>query len=129
MGRRIVARLSYDGIRAESVAGRRHSRNRARTAAADSGSSINSILKQGHYPHEIALSPDKRFPFVPNPGTDHIYIYGVDADHRRSLGTMNLANDPSTGLTPGIGNGTRCGSRYINTFDPRQIVFHGYLRF
>ena len=46
-----------------------------------------------------------------------------------NLGTMNLGNDPSGGLIPGIGNSSTFGSRYFNTYDPRQIVIHGFVRF
>jgi hypothetical protein len=46
-----------------------------------------------------------------------------------NLGTMNLENNPSMGLIPGIGNGSTFGSRYLTTYDPRQIVLHGFLRF
>jgi hypothetical protein len=50
-------------------------------------------------------------------------------DDSGSLGNMNLQNDPSSGLIPGIGNGTTFGSGYLNTYDPRQIVVHGFFRF
>ncbi len=50
-------------------------------------------------------------------------------DDSGNLGTMNLVNSPSTGLIPGIGNGSTFGSRYLTTYDPRQIVIHGYVRF
>jgi trimeric autotransporter adhesin len=50
-------------------------------------------------------------------------------DNSGGLGTMNLANSPSTGLVPGIGNSSTFGSGYLNTYDARQIVLHAVLQF
>ncbi len=50
-------------------------------------------------------------------------------DHSGDLGTMNLTNSQSTGLIPGIGTSSTFGSGYLNTYDPRQIVLHGFIRF
>jgi hypothetical protein len=57
---------------------------------------------------------------------NHPQFQGGDSGN---LGTMNLENNPSMGLIPGIGNGSTFGSRYLTTYDPRQIVLHGFLRF
>jgi trimeric autotransporter adhesin len=46
-----------------------------------------------------------------------------------NLGSMNLINNPSAGLIPGIGTSSTFGSRYLTTYDPRQIVLHGFVRF
>jgi Carboxypeptidase regulatory-like domain/TonB dependent receptor-like, beta-barrel len=46
-----------------------------------------------------------------------------------SMGNMNLVNDPSSGLVPGIGSSSSFGTRAPGTYDPRQIVMHAYVRF
>lgn len=47
-----------------------------------SGSSVNPTRQLDPHPHEVVLSPDNRFLFVPDLGTDRIYIYDVDAARR-----------------------------------------------
>ncbi len=47
-----------------------------------SGSSINIARQQDSHPHEVVLSPDNRFLFVPDLGTDRIYMYDVNATKR-----------------------------------------------
>jgi 6-phosphogluconolactonase len=44
-----------------------------------SGSSVNPQRQKGPHAHEVVLSPDNRFLFVPDLGTDQIKIYRVDA--------------------------------------------------
>jgi trimeric autotransporter adhesin len=45
------------------------------------------------------------------------------------LGNMNLLNDPSSGLIPGIGTNGSYGSIGNSTYDPRQIVLHAVILF
>jgi 6-phosphogluconolactonase len=46
------------------------------------GTSINPERQSAPHPHEVVLSPDNRFLFVPDLGNDRVYIYGVDAQKR-----------------------------------------------
>ncbi len=46
------------------------------------GSSINPERQPGPHPHEVVLSPDNRFLFVPDLGNDRVYIYNVDVQKR-----------------------------------------------
>jgi hypothetical protein len=46
-----------------------------------------------------------------------------------SMGNMNLTNNLSNGLVPGIGSSSSFGTRAPGTYDPRQIVMHAYVRF
>jgi 6-phosphogluconolactonase len=55
-----------------------------------SGSSVNPQRQKGPHAHEVVLSPDNRFLFVPDLGTDQIKIYRVDA----AKGTF-APNDPA----------------------------------
>lgn len=43
-----------------------------------SGSSVDPERQLGPHPHEIVFSPDNRFVFVPDLGTDRVYIYRLD---------------------------------------------------
>ena len=43
------------------------------------GSSVDPRVRQGPHAHAVVLSPDNRFLFVPDLGTDQIKIYRVDA--------------------------------------------------
>ncbi len=43
------------------------------------GSSVNSERQSSPHPHEVVLSPDNRFLFVPDLGTDRVYRYRIDA--------------------------------------------------
>lgn len=54
------------------------------------GSSINPVRQEGPHAHAVVFSPDRRFFFVPDLGTDQIKIYRVDA----SKGTFT-PNDPA----------------------------------
>src|SRR6202162_1604731 len=56
------------------------------------GSSVDSARQEGPHAHAVGLSPDNRFLFVPDLGTDQIKIYKVDA----AKGTFAV-NDPSFG--------------------------------
>jgi 6-phosphogluconolactonase len=44
-----------------------------------SGSSVDPARQQGPHAHAVVLSPDNRFLFVPDLGTDQVKIYRVDA--------------------------------------------------
>jgi 6-phosphogluconolactonase len=69
------------------------------------GSGPNRDRQEGPHAHEAVLSPDNRFLFVPNLGTDQIKIYKVDA----AKGTFT-PNDPAfASVKAGLG--------------PRHIVF------
>jgi 6-phosphogluconolactonase len=55
-----------------------------------SGSSVDPARQKGPHAHAVVLSPDNRFLFVPDLGTDQVKIYKVDA----AKGTFT-ANDPA----------------------------------
>lgn len=55
-----------------------------------SGSSVNPGRQQGPHAHAVVLSPDNKFLFVPDLGTDQIRIFKLDAEH----GTL-AANNPA----------------------------------
>lgn len=52
-----------------------------------------------------------------------------DSSPGGSMGNLNVKNSPSTGFIPGIGSSSSFGARAPGTYDPRQIVFHAYVRF
>lgn len=63
------------------------------------GSSIDPARQKGPHAHAVVLSPDNRFLFVPDLGTDQIKIYKVDA----AKGTFT-PNDPAFAtVKPGLG--------------------------
>ena len=63
------------------------------------GSSVNPRRQQGPHAHEVVLSPDNRFLFVPDLGLDKIFIYRVDAAKRTFA-----PNDPAYAqVDPGLG--------------------------
>jgi 6-phosphogluconolactonase len=57
-----------------------------------SGSSVDPARQKGPHAHAVVLSPDNRFLFVPDLGTDQVKIYRVDA----RKGTFS-PNDPASG--------------------------------
>jgi 6-phosphogluconolactonase len=57
-----------------------------------SGSSVDPARQKGPHAHAVVLSPDNRFLFVPDLGTDQVKIYRVDAQK----GTF-APNDPASG--------------------------------
>jgi 6-phosphogluconolactonase len=69
-----------------------------------SGSSVNLDRQQKPHPHSIFSLPNSPYLFVPDLGTDQIYIYKLDA----SKGKLNL--HAITPTIPGSG--------------PRHLVFH-----
>jgi 6-phosphogluconolactonase len=63
------------------------------------GSGPNKVRQDGPHAHAAVLSPDNRFLFVPDLGTDQIKIYKVDA----AKGTF-APNDPAyASVKPGLG--------------------------
>jgi 6-phosphogluconolactonase len=72
-----------------------------------SGSSVNPQRQKGPHAHEVVLSPDNRFLFVPNLGTDKIMIYRVDA----AKATFTPNDPASVSVKAGL------GPRHF-TFDP-----------
>ena len=64
-----------------------------------SGSSIDTRRQRGPHAHEVVLSSDNRFLFVPDLGADRIRIYRVDVAHQTFA-----PNDPATAsVNPGFG--------------------------
>ena len=64
-----------------------------------SGSSVNPARQTGPHAHAVVLSPDNRFLFVPDLGTDQVKIYRIDAQK----GTF-APNDPASAeVKPGYG--------------------------
>lgn len=54
------------------------------------GSSVDSERQQGPHAHEVVVSPDNRFLFVPDLGLDRIVIYRID-EAKRSFAPNNPA--------------------------------------
>jgi 6-phosphogluconolactonase len=63
------------------------------------GSSVNPARQKGPHAHEVVLSPDNRFLFVPDLGTDQIKIYRVDA----AKGTFTPNDPPFATVKAGYG--------------------------
>ena len=64
-----------------------------------SGSSVNPARQSGPHAHAVVFSPDYRFLFVPDLGTDQVKIFRVDA----AKGTF-AHNDPAFAtVKPGLG--------------------------
>ena len=70
-----------------------------------SGNSINAERQDGPHPHSIVASPDNRFVYVPDLGTDRIVAYDFDAQ------SGNLTPNPRLTVVAPPGSG------------PRHIVF------
>lgn len=68
------------------------------------GSSINRDRQEQPHPHSIFSYPDSPYLFVPDLGTDQIYVYKLDAAERK------LKLITATPTTPGSG--------------PRHLIFH-----
>jgi 6-phosphogluconolactonase len=64
-----------------------------------SGSSVNPQRQRGPHAHEVVLSPDNRFLFVPNLGSDKIMIYRIDA----AKGTLTPNDPASVSVKAGLG--------------------------
>ena len=63
------------------------------------GSSVNPKRQEGPHAHEVVISPDNRFLFVPDLGLDHILIYRIDEAKR----TFSPNNPPYVAVNPGLG--------------------------
>src|SRR5580700_10320213 len=75
------------------------------------GSSIDPARQTGPHAHEVVLSPDNRFLFVPDLGLDRILIYRID-EAKQSF----TVNNPSyVSVNPGLG--------------PRHFVFGAGAKF
>lgn len=64
-----------------------------------SGSSVNAHRQKGPHAHEVILSLDNRFLFVPDLGTDLVRIYKFDA----AKGTITPNNPASASVRAGLG--------------------------
>ena len=64
-----------------------------------SGSSVDPERQPGPHPHEVVFSPDNRFVFVPDLGTDRIYIYRLDLAHQ----SFSPADPAFVTVTAGVG--------------------------
>jgi 6-phosphogluconolactonase len=62
-----------------------------------SGSSVNAHRQMGPHPHEIVLSGDNRFAYVPDLGLDKVFVYALDT----ATGKLTLAS--TTDTRPGFG--------------------------
>ena len=71
------------------------------------GSSVNTNRQDKPHVHAVVLSPDGRFLFVPDLGTDKVNIYRVNADASDAL---TVSDPPYVKATEGSG--------------PRHLVFH-----
>ena len=70
------------------------------------GSSVDPARQTSPHPHQIVLSPDERFAFVPDLGLDRIVQYRFDA----AAGTLEPNDPPFASTAPGAG--------------PRHMAFH-----
>jgi 6-phosphogluconolactonase len=64
-----------------------------------SGSSVDPARQKGPHAHAVVLSPDNRFLFVPDLGTDQVKIYKVDA----AKGTFTANDPPFATVKAGLG--------------------------
>jgi len=63
------------------------------------GSSVDPRRQEGPHAHAVVLSPENRFLFVPDLGTDQIRIYRVDP----AKGTFTPNNPPFASVKEGLG--------------------------
>ncbi len=63
------------------------------------GSGANPKRQEGPHAHEVVVSPDNRFLFVPDLGLDHILIYRIDEAKR----TFSASNPAYVAVNPGLG--------------------------
>jgi 6-phosphogluconolactonase len=90
-----VFRLNPDGSLGGRTALARHT-----------GSSVHPVRQASPHPHAVVPSPDERFLFVPDRGTDKVYSYRFDA----AAGSLAPNDPPFTRVPPGSG--------------PRHLAFH-----
>ena len=72
-----------------------------------SGSSVNKKRQEGPHAHEVVVSADNRFAFVPDLGLDEIRVYDIDP----STAKLTPHDPPAVKVAPGSG--------------PRHLVFSG----
>ncbi len=72
----------------------------------DTGNGPNHARQKGPHAHCVTLSPDNRFAFVCDLGTDKVMIFKFDAEH----GQLTPNDPPFVQVKPGAG--------------PRHLVFH-----
>jgi 6-phosphogluconolactonase len=72
------------------------------------GSSINNSRQRGPHVHQTVLSPDNRYVFAPDLGTDKVACYRFDPGN--TINPLALATPPFTEIDPGSG--------------PRHFLFH-----
>jgi 6-phosphogluconolactonase len=92
--------LKADGSMAESSAFIQHA-----------GTGPNRSRQAGPHAHQVVMSADNRFVFVPDLGMDSIMIYRLDP----AKGTLTPHDPPSVKTAPGLG--------------PRHLAFHPKGRF
>ncbi|MFC1763825.1 lactonase family protein [Planctomycetota bacterium] len=63
------------------------------------GSSVDPRRQRGPQTHSINISPDNRFAFAADLGTDQVFIYRLDS----TKGTLHANTPPSVDITPGAG--------------------------
>lgn len=95
-----IFRLNPDGSLGERAALAKHT-----------GSSVHPVRQASPHPHAVVPSPDERFLFVPDRGTDKVYSYRFDA----AKGALAPNDPPFVRLPPGSG--------------PRHLAFHPGGRF
>ncbi|MBC8155014.1 MAG: lactonase family protein [Bacteroidetes bacterium] len=72
-----------------------------------SGSGPNAQRQEKPHAHSVTISPDNKFVYVADLGTDRVYIYALDVAN----GTVKPATTPFVSVKPGA------GPRHL-TFDP-----------
>ena len=95
-----VFRLKPDGSLGERTALAQHT-----------GSSVHPVRQASPHPHAVVPTPDERFLFVPDRGTDKVYSYRFDA----AAGSLAPNDPPFVRVPPGFG--------------PRHLAFHPGGRF
>jgi len=63
------------------------------------GSSVNPKRQKGPHPHEVVMSPDNRFLFVPDLGLDKLFSYRLDTN----TGKLTPNDPPFIATLPGFG--------------------------
>lgn len=61
------------------------------------GSSINEKRQESPHVHSAVISPDNRFLYVPDLGTDKIYVYEFNASNGRLSSTAEVPVNPGSG--------------------------------
>lgn len=77
------------------------------------GSSVNEQRQSSSHVHSIISSPDGRFIYVSDMGTDEIMIYAVD----QNTGALSPARDASVEATPGA------GPRHFTLHPERELAY------